>query len=488
MAKKILKSGKTTNFNPDKHPRGSHGRFTETPDAPKVTRGDVRRQSRVLKSSKKAAEIHQERLKVHQSLNDQQRKRLEFYRGLNPEQRKRFLEVLKAKRAQSEATVALESPPKESKKSLTQTEVIKQSRVLRSTQDAARIYQARLEFIQGLNHDQRRRLQEVLRARKEAKGLQRSQTNSSTGKYLAANPDHLSVKDNRLTIWDGKPELAKAQGGFKTRKVKGYEYSVEVDGKQAVLNRNTNMHEYMGDRIYGMPSLTPRLAAMTPVQLADGLAKYMTKVETNDSTVPDWLPTYHGKVDKSLVTKGYGKMQQHHIHQWAKVPLDTIVKDYESGKITLDEAKARTQAILSRETKKTKSGRTVEDWVLTPADKEHRAFVVLPGALHDISNRKMYLANHPTGIDVDATEFKLRSYRLPEFGDSGRRWHSDTFRPGSWVEIYRRESYVLLGELNRRVAKGELTHQEAQRLFRDGLDKVDKANQFRVQYSKSQKS
>ncbi len=344
-----------------------------------------------------------------------------------------------------------------------------------------------MEFVQGLNHDQRRRLQEVLQARKEAKGLQRSQTNS-TGKYLAANPDHLSVKGNGLTIWDGKPELAKAQGGFKTRKVKDFEYSVEVDGKQVVLNRNTNMHEYMGDRIYGMPSLTPRLAAMTPVQLADGLAKYMTKVETNDSTVPDWLPTYHGKVDKGLVTKGYGKMQQHHVHQWAKVPLDTVVKDYESGKITLDEAKAQTQAILSRETKKTKSGKNIEDWVITPADKDQRSFVVLPGGLHDISNRKMYLANHPTGIDVDASEFKLRSYRLPEFGDSGRRWHSDTFRPGSWVEIYRRESYVLLGELNRRVAKGEVSHQEAQKLFREGLDKVDKANQFRVQYSKKQGS
>ena len=263
---------------------------------------------------------------------------------------------------------------------------------------------------------------------------------------------------------------------------------MEVDGKQVVLNRNPNMYEFQGDRIYGVPSLSPRLASMTPVQLADGLAKYMTKVETKDSTVPDWLPTYHGKVDKTLTPKGYGKMQQHHVHQWAKVPLDTVVKDYESGKITLDEAKAQTKAILSRETIKTKSGKEKEDWVLTPADKDQRSFVVLPGGLHDFTNKPLYWANHPMGIDVDAPDYKLRPYRLPKQGDSGRDWHSNTFRPGSWTEIYRRESYVILGELNRRVSKGEVTHQEAQKLFREGLDKVDKANQYRLQYSKKQGS
>lgn len=75
-----------------------------------------------LRSSKKAAEVHQERLKVHQSLTDQQRKRLEVYRGLNPEQRGRLIELLAARN----------NP--EPKKSLTQTEVIKQSRVLQSSQ------------------------------------------------------------------------------------------------------------------------------------------------------------------------------------------------------------------------------------------------------------------------------------------------------------------------------------------------------------------
>ncbi|MHC5777992.1 hypothetical protein [Nostoc sp.] len=440
---KVIKGGKVTNYNPQKHPHGAHGRFTETADITKSLTG--------RRSSSKG------------NLGDIR------------EQSKAFRFERKAKA-----------------KPLIRAEIIKQSMVLRAAKNAAKVYQAKLELYQGLNHDQRRRLQQVLLARKEAKTVnplhERSQVTNDTSKSLAANPSHLTVKGGKLSIWDGKPELARTQGGFKTKKVFNFEYSIEVDGKQVVLNRNTNMHEYMGDRIYGIPSLSPRLASMTPVQLADGLAKYMTKVETKDSSVPDWLPTYHGKVDKTLTPKGYGKMQQHHVHQWAKVPLDTVVKDYESGGITLDEAKARTQAILSRETKKTKSGRTVEDWVLTPADKDQRSFVMLPGGLHDINNRKMYLANHPKGIDVDASEFKLRSYRLPELGDSGRRWHTGTFRPGSWTEIYRRESYVILGELNRRVAKGKVTHQEAQKLFREGLDKVDKANRYRLQYSKSQGS
>ncbi len=53
---KIIKSGRVKNYNPNKHPRGFGDRFTETPDAPKATNGDARRQSRVLRSSKKAAE------------------------------------------------------------------------------------------------------------------------------------------------------------------------------------------------------------------------------------------------------------------------------------------------------------------------------------------------------------------------------------------------------------------------------------------------
>ena len=137
-----------------------------------------------------------------------------------------------------------------------------------------------------------------------------------------------------------------------------------------------------------------------------------------------------------------------------------------------------------RETIKTKSGKDKEDWVINPDDRDKRAFVVLPGGLHDISNKPMYNANHPKGIDIDAPDFKLRPYRLPKHGDSGREWHSSTFRPGSWLEIYRRESYVILGEINRRITRGEMTSQDAQNMFKDGLAKVDKANQSRLNYSK----
>ncbi|MBN4004800.1 hypothetical protein [Nostoc sp. LPT] len=121
---KIIRSGRVATFNPNKHPRGTHGRFTETPDIVKATTG--------RRSSNRGQQVDPR----------VQAKDLKFTR--------------------------------KSRKPLTQTEILKQSRVLRSTKDAARIYQARLEFLQGLNLEQRRRLHEVLQARKEAKGLQRS--------------------------------------------------------------------------------------------------------------------------------------------------------------------------------------------------------------------------------------------------------------------------------------------------------------------------
>ncbi|MEH2416658.1 hypothetical protein [Nostoc sp.] len=114
---KVIRGGKIHTWNPHKHPRGNKGRFAETPDAPSTT---GRRSSGTRGKS-----VTRE-------------KGLTFERG--------------AKR----------SP-------LTRAEVIKQSMVLKAAKNAAEVYQARLELYQRLNHDQRRRLQEVLKAKKEAK-------------------------------------------------------------------------------------------------------------------------------------------------------------------------------------------------------------------------------------------------------------------------------------------------------------------------------
>ncbi|ADI63299.1 hypothetical protein [Trichormus azollae] len=342
---RIIKNGRITKFDPLKYPRGQRGRFADKPDEPSVTGRRSSKTGGVAKTDVRGlTQKQQARLEIYRSLTPEQRRRLQLLASLNPEQRKRLQEVIAGK--QKKALEVNQEQPQVTKPVTTQA-------------------------LQGKPDKP-----------KKAK-------RSTPSDRLSANPDHLTIKGNKLVMWEGKPELGKAQGGFNTRTVKNFEYAVEVNGQRVVLNRQTKMHEYLGDRIYGMPSLNTRLASMTPTQLADGLAKYMTRVDAKDTTVPDWLPTFHGKVDKSLLKNGYGKMQQHHIHQWARIPLENIVKDYESGKISLDEAKARTKAILSRESKKTKSGKLVEDWVLTPADKDQRAFVVLPGGLHDISNKPM---------------------------------------------------------------------------------------------------
>lgn len=367
-----------------------------------------------------------------------------------------------------------------------------QSRILRDTRQAAQAYQERLALNQQGNREQRRKSQGGIGRKPEIPPVPAIPAVALPAPNLlrTANPNHLTVKGGKLAIWDGKPELAKPQGGFKTKRVRSFKYAVEVDGKPVVLNRHTNTHEYLGIKVYGVPSLTPKLAELTPKQLASHLAKYASGVEHFDVVAPKWLPTFHGKVSKDLAPKEYGEMQLHHINQWSKARIDAIAKDHLDGKITLDEAKARTSALLQKETRKKKNGDEYEVNVYSLADKKDRAFVVLPAGLHDATHTKdkiLYHANHPSGIDVEAPGFKLRQYALPDKGEGGRDWYKQNFQKHFWREVYRRESYVLLGEINRRIRKGEITPDEVRELYNDGLKGVDSTNRFRVQSNEIKK-
>jgi hypothetical protein len=377
------------------------------------------------------------------------------------------------------------------KAKLSKADVFKQSvKVSATTKKAkadAELQKARLAIYKDLSLEQRARLKKVLTEKRIQSTLAETILKAEPPKvyakdYLAASRSSVSINKDKLEIWSGKPDFAKAKGGFNSRKIKDFEYAVQLNGERVVLNRNVNMHTFMGERVYGVPSLNHKLAELTTAQLSDRLAKYMTKVELNDGSVPDWLPSIHGKIDPKYLgnAKEYKRMQIHHIDQWAAKPLDDIVKRHQAGDITLDEAKAETRALMVSETVSNKKGNSSTDWRINPAPQSDRKLVVLADVLHDVRNVDLYFASHPAGIDLDSPTFKLRRYGIMKGGDSGRDWFDGTFRPQFWVEAYRRESYILSGEINRRIKKGEITAPDAKKLYEVGLEKVDKSNQYRL--------
>lgn len=366
------------------------------------------------------------------------------------------------------------------------------------------VRRARAEILAALDREQRGRLVNIYRlGLSTPKGTDTTTTQDSPGsakllgngtdkppkrkrlptaRYVVS-VDSLSLREGKVFVWDNLPESKQYKNGFKARVDKQHQYSVEYNGNELVLSRNRNEYKYLGETVQGVPSLSPRLRSDSNEKVIRDLAKVMSQVEGWDTkgekpTAPEWKPALHGSIDdKSLVRSRegigkYGGMQIHHVDQWLKGSLDKIVKEYEAGAIDLDTAKSQTSELMNKVTIQAKKGEK-SDYEIDVLPSSERKFVILAGGLHDI-NSPLYYANHPMGIDVDSPTFKLRKYGIPKTGDGSREWFDSQFRPGFWAEVYRRETYVLSGEVNRRLRKGEITEDEVRELWtkaKDGLDK-----------------
>ncbi|MFN6537055.1 MAG: hypothetical protein RM021_011870 [Nostoc sp. EkiNYC01] len=476
---KVKSIGKVRKYSPSKHPRGAKGRFVETPDAPKATTG---RRSGAAKDK--------------QVDPTSQPKGLRFRR--------------------------------KSRKPLTQTEVIKQSRTLKDIKRSAEVYRARLEFYQGLNQEQRRRLQEVLRLRKEkpksteiakvssetpsrpkktnkpqviqepsdntrthfttktdkavlkkfARDGELSQLTPQELKLIASlrsptprkpgDPTDIHIGDSgKINIWQGeKAKYGQPDPTFKVRTDKNHQYVVNKDGVDLVLNRHPKVITYKGETVQGVPSLHPKLAEMSDKALMRALIDTKGFVESSEAPpAPQWKQLYHGSVPKQYVAeRGYGGMEIHHIDQWAKRRFDEITNDHDNGLITLDEAKDQMRSLL-RPNPKEKSGYEIDI-----KDQDHRKFVVLAAGTHNFTS-PLYFQNHPIGLHPD-TGLPVQ-FGIPKEGAGGRN-EFNTWRDGFWREVYKKETFSLLGELNRRVAKGKLSRDDARTLLKEAHEKATK--------------
>jgi hypothetical protein len=214
---------------------------------------------------------------------------------------------------------------------------------------------------------------------------------------------------------------------------------------------------------------------MSDESLARALVATMSQAESSRPSAPKWDPGLHGQVDGvkwtySIGPKGnsvkregyYGEMQIHHVGQWGRVDFKKLQEDYQAGKFTPEEyRKIYDETVYREKYTKVKKGKEVEvDRVAVRVqDRGVREFVVLPAGLHD-TNSSLFRANHHPKIYNPDTG-KEETLGIPHKGkdpESGsREWFNNRFKDRFWKQVYQRESYVLRGEMMRRVREGKLS-------------------------------
>jgi hypothetical protein len=237
---------------------------------------------------------------------------------------------------------------------------------------------------------------------------------------------------------------------------------------------------FQGEKVNGVPSLHPDLRKMSDESLARALVATMSQAESSRPSAPKWDPGLHGQVDGvkwsyDLGSKNggrregyYGDMQIHHVGQWGRTDFKKLQDDYEAGKFTPEEYRKIYDSTVFREkyektevNKKTgaKEKVMIDRAAIKIQDIGVREFVVLPAGLHDAMS-SLYWNNHHSKIYNPDTG-KKENLGIPHKGkdaqSGSREWFNNRFKDKFWKQVYQRESYVLRGEMMRRVKEGKLT-------------------------------
>ncbi|BDA71168.1 hypothetical protein CAL7716_053340 [Calothrix sp. PCC 7716] len=458
----------------NKHPRDTHGRFASkgTSDTPKISKGEARGVSRKAGQLFKDAELHQARL--------------ETIRGLSLRQRQRFFGVVLKENIQAKSQKHLPKISKEqAKKTGKEAGQLFKDAVLNRERD---------EIIQEMSPRQRQRLYGVIVPKKETPikpaGESKAKAETTSKESVKAQSkkdknldkygysklrrlpterkvvasDSVSATDHKINLWENKEKFREATKGYKVSPDKSFEYGVVTDDGRLSLNNHKTKVMFDGETIYGLPKLHPDRAKYDNIRVVRELAKAMSYVEDSaeNAPAPDWRNVYGSPGKQYVASRGLGKMQIHHINQWSKVPFETINKRVESGKITVEQAKAEMRGLL-RKTDNVKSGYEIDI-----QGKNTRTLVILAGGLHDVTS-PLYYANHPKGYHPETGV--MTEFAIPKNGSGGRD-EFNKMRADFWKETYRRESKILAGELTKRLRKGQITKEQFVELFNNERQKL----------------
>ena len=356
MAKKLAR------FDNSKHPRGSKGRFVETPDPPGLAKARVygtdnssRKASRKRLSKSQEAKLDEiilARASKRDSLKASSGSQLSKARVYGSDTEARKLMLSRMNQAQKlRLLAAFDIADKQLveavAKAKASTDPTKRSRL--SPEEKAAKEASKAEEKAAKEAEKQRKKDEQLRdkaqkadalaasvlakdkkARKDIEDSLNSKLYSKVEPYTGAISYAIKAKDGKpvlptaptirkplkrskveivdgsVEIWRDQEDLKKFTGNFKVKSEKGFKYGVEYEGRAVVLNQSQTMIEFEGERVHGVVSDHTKLRDFDNQRVVSRMLTAMQYVEdyTDRKTKPPaikWVETYHGKIDKDVL-------------------------------------------------------------------------------------------------------------------------------------------------------------------------------------------
>ena len=238
-------------------------------------------------------------------------------------------------------------------------------------------------------------------------------------------------------------------------------------GNNLVLNEHKTQMNFIGEKVQGVPPPLLKPKKASNAEVLEALAKSVYGAGKKNAPKYDEKGYGIPNVDPSLVARaGYGTLQIHHINQWVKDPARDIEDDFAAGKITEAQRQHRHYSQIEP---RPNPGTKESPWQLKLAPQGERAFVVLPGGIHDFTATKIYHDVHPKFLHP--TTGKLEHMSIPTDGD-GRNYFDRKFRNPFWKQYHLHHANELTKEVNRRIKAGKLDANEAKKKYETYLKTI----------------